>query len=424
MEHIHGSHDGLLIFLSYLIAVVASYTALDLAGRVSMSEGKSRWLWLVFGAASMGLGIWSMHFVGMLAFSLPVPVPYELRPILLSMLVAMVASFIALSVVGRNQLTTRQLLVGGSLLAIGISAMHYIGMSAMLINISYDPFFFALSILIAFVASFVALWLSFYFRKGGERGEVWKKLGSGLIMGAAIVGMHMTGMMAANFHLQDMSISSSGMVLNQTFLAYFISGGTLFTLGLSLFGIFISKRFFVKDSEIKHKTNEIYLMNQELRQLNDHLEDLVAERTAQLEKAHDEAIQANRIKSQFLANMSHELRTPLNAIIGYSEMLAEEAEEIGQPTFVEDLGRINKSGKHLLALINDILDISKIESGKMEMYIEPCRLEDLLEDITTTIQPLILSNGNQLEISGDLTKGTILTDVTKLRQVLINLLSN
>jgi len=422
MEHVHGSYDTLLVLFSYIVAVVASYTVLDLAGRVSESTGAIRWVWLLFGAVAMGMGIWSMHFVGMLAYSLPVPIRYDIVIVVLSVIAAIAASFIALFVVSRGRLTLSRLLVGGLLLATGISAMHYIGMAAMQVKLSYDPFLFALSIVIAIAASISALWLSFYFRKGGESGEVWKKLGSGLIMGAAIAGMHYTGMMASVIDLGGHSAITSGMLLDQKLLAYFIAGGTLFTLGLSLLGIFISKRFSFKDSEIRRKQDEIYFINQELRQLNENLEKLVAERTAQLEKAHDEAIQANMIKSQFLANMSHELRTPLNAIIGYSEMLTEEAEDMGEPSFVEDLGKISKSGKHLLALINDILDISKIEAGKMDVYFEPCDLSELVHDVIATVRPLTESNGNRLETIAP--EGQMLTDVTKLRQVLINLLSN
>ncbi|TVY11896.1 hybrid sensor histidine kinase/response regulator [Paenibacillus cremeus] len=172
----------------------------------------------------------------------------------------------------------------------------------------------------------------------------------------------------------------------------------------------------------EEKTREIFYMNQELRQLNDHLEEMVGERTAQLEKARDEAIEANLIKSQFLANMSHELRTPLNAIIGYSEMLKEDAEDLGEPAFVEDLQKINTSGKHLLALINDILDLSKIEAGKVELYYEACELGSLIQDVLTTVTPLIEANGNRLEVQG--MDGEMRTDITKLRQILLNLLSN
>ncbi|MFC5404162.1 response regulator [Cohnella soli] len=149
----------------------------------------------------------------------------------------------------------------------------------------------------------------------------------------------------------------------------------------------------------------------------------LAERTEQLAKARDEAIKASMIKSQFLANMSHELRTPLNAIIGYSEMLKEEAEELGEPTFVEDLSRIRKAGNHLLALINDILDISKIEAGKMELILEKCSLQDLIHDVLTTIRPLVENKGNDMRTQCEET-GEINVDVTKMRQVLINLLSN
>ncbi|SFK83509.1 MHYT domain-containing protein, NO-binding membrane sensor [Paenibacillus sp. 1_12] len=418
MDHVHGSYDSLLVSASYIVAVVASYMVLDLSGRISTSTGKRQWLWVSFGAVAMGMGIWSMHFVGMLAFSLTVPVAYDIWLVVLSMLVAIIASFIALSIVGRQQVKLRQLISGGMLLAGGISAMHYIGMAAMMIDITYDPFFFLLSIVIAIVASNSALLLSFYL----GRGRVWKKLGSGLIMGAAIVGMHYTGMMAAHFQLGVKSALSSGVVLDQKWLAYFIAVGTLFTLGLSILGIFISKRFSHKDSEIKEKTDENVRINQELRKLNDHLEELVKERTAQLEKAHDEAIQANQIKSQFLANMSHELRTPLNAIIGYSEMLKEDAEELGDPMFVDDLGKISKAGNHLLSLINDILDISKIEAGKMEMYFENCEVADLVQDVMMTVQPLIEANQNQLEVHCE--NGEMTIDVTKLRQILINLLSN
>jgi len=421
MEHVHGSYDSSLVIFSYLVAVMASYTVLDLAGRISTTKGRARLLWLLFGAVAMGMGIWSMHFVGMLAFSLPVPVAYDLLIVLLSVLAAIVASFVALYIVGRPKLTLLNLLGGGVLLAAGISTMHYTGMAAMLIHITYDPFYFTLSIVIALVASVAALWLAFYFRKGGE-GDVWKKLGSGLIMGAAIVGMHYTGMFAAEFHAVEHAAISKGLVLDQKWLAYFIAGGTLFTLALSLFGIFIAKRLSHKDSEIQEKSHELFLKNLELQQLNDHLEELVKERTAQLEKAHDDAIKANMIKSQFLANMSHELRTPLNAIIGYSEMLVEEAEEMGETTFVEDLGKISKSGKHLLSLINDILDISKIEAGKMEVYFESCELPELIQDVLNTVKPLIEGNGNRLETH--YVEGEMTTDVTKLRQILINLLSN
>jgi signal transduction histidine kinase/DNA-binding response OmpR family regulator/putative methionine-R-sulfoxide reductase with GAF domain len=142
------------------------------------------------------------------------------------------------------------------------------------------------------------------------------------------------------------------------------------------------------------------------------------------ERARESAEEANRTKSQFLANMSHELRTPLNAIIGYSEMLQEEAEELGNEEFEEDLERINGAGKHLLDLINDVLDISKIEAGGMEIYLETFSIGPMIHDVVTTIQPLVNKNSNTLEIVCPDSVGNIHADITKVRQGLFNLLSN
>jgi signal transduction histidine kinase len=144
----------------------------------------------------------------------------------------------------------------------------------------------------------------------------------------------------------------------------------------------------------------------------------------EVKEARAAAESANATKSQFLANMSHELRTPMNAIIGYSEMLMEDAEEAGDEQTVEDLAKIRTAGKHLLALINNILDLSKIEAGKMTLAVETFDLADLIESVVTTIQPLADENGNRLEIILPESAGTMETDPTRIRQALFNLLSN
>ena len=173
------------------------------------------------------------------------------------------------------------------------------------------------------------------------------------------------------------------------------------------------------------QSQELADANFSLQRLTNSLEETVEQRTQELVTALEEAEKANRTKSLFLANMSHELRTPLNAIIGYSEMLEEEAEDFGYQDITPDLQKIQKAGKHLLALINDILDISKIEAGKVEMHLEAFELRSLVTEVKNTITPVVEQNKNTFVLeANDDHLGMITNDATKLRQVVYNLMSN
>jgi signal transduction histidine kinase/CheY-like chemotaxis protein len=178
---------------------------------------------------------------------------------------------------------------------------------------------------------------------------------------------------------------------------------------------------------VKHTNDELGFLidcfNSMLGKMEKH-EKALREVNEQLAKSETRALAATEAKSQFLANMSHELRTPLNAIIGYSEMVQEELEEVGQKQFIPDLQKIHAAAKHQLNLINDILDLSKIEAGKVTVFVETFEVPGLVEEVATTIRPLVLKNGNRLEIDCPADLGTMRADLTKVRQVLFNLLSN
>ena len=147
-------------------------------------------------------------------------------------------------------------------------------------------------------------------------------------------------------------------------------------------------------------------------------------RQQELEAARQEAVRASQVKSEFLANMSHELRTPLNAIIGYSQLLQEDAADAGEAASLTDLRKIENAGQHLLGLINDILDLAKIEAGRMEAFIEPVDLVALIDDVRLMVEPLAARKANALVVDCPADVGTIRSDITKLKQSLLNLLSN
>jgi diguanylate cyclase (GGDEF)-like protein len=195
-----SSYNPLLVLLSLLVAILASYTALDMAGRIATAHGHATRWWLAGGAGAMGIGIWSMHFIGMLAFSLPVPLGYDPVITLLSLLIAIASSAFALWLVSQKSLPWGRLTSGALLMGPAIAGMHYTGMAAMRMSpaIHYVPSLFALSIVIAIVASGAALWLAFYLRQHASHVRL-LRAGAAIVMGFAIVGMHYTGMAAAQF---------------------------------------------------------------------------------------------------------------------------------------------------------------------------------------------------------------------------------
>ena len=195
-----GHYTFSLVLISILVAMLASYTALDLTGRIASAKGRAVWLWIGGGALSLGIGIWSMHFIGMLAFQLPIDLGFDLPITLLSLAIAILSSGLALWLVSHPLLPAWQLSVGALAMGVGISAMHYTGMAALRMQpgIDYDPAWFGASLVIAVSASAAALWIAFRLRQHTPYVRL-ARGAAAIVMGFAIVGMHYTGMAAANF---------------------------------------------------------------------------------------------------------------------------------------------------------------------------------------------------------------------------------
>jgi diguanylate cyclase (GGDEF)-like protein len=265
-----SSYNLLLVAASLLVAILASYTALDMAGRISTAQGKAARWWLAGGATAMGVGIWSMHFIGMLAFSLPIPLGYDPSITFLSLLIAIASSVFALWLVCQEQLPWRRLMLGAILMGAGIASMHYTGMAAMRMIplIHYIPSLFLLSIVIAIVASGAALWIAFHLRRPGTRVHRYRAA-AGVVMGFAIVGMHYTGMAAAEFSIGSVCGAASGGV-NTGWLALVVIVVTMAILAITLIISVLDMRLESRTSKLAVSLAEA---NEELthRALHDNL---------------------------------------------------------------------------------------------------------------------------------------------------------
>jgi NO-binding membrane sensor protein with MHYT domain len=257
MHSLHGSYDTVLVGLSIVIAVLASFTALTLVGRAKESAGRARTVWLFGAATALGGGIWSMHFVAMLAFSLHMPIHYNVELTVVSLVAAIVVTALALYTVTRWA-GYASLVTAGFFAGLGVATMHYMGMAAMEMNatISYDPLLFAVSIVIAIVAATAALWLAL------NLNATWHKVAAAFVMGAAICGMHYTGMAATIFTpaegppLAASSISAYGLAMG-------IGGTTIAIFALGIMAAIVDRRF---TGHLRRELEERVKVEVELRQ--------------------------------------------------------------------------------------------------------------------------------------------------------------
>ncbi|MBP1156911.1 MULTISPECIES: MHYT domain-containing protein [unclassified Paenibacillus] len=512
MEHLHGTYSFPLVGLSIVISLVSSYYAITLCERVLTFNGRARALRIWRGSGVMGLGIWSMHFVGLLAFQLPVDVQYDIPFLILSMVLPVFASWAALSVILSRSVSGFHVFFGGLFMGLSITGMHYTGMAALRLpgTISFNPYWTGLSVSIAFITSFVVLYVGGG-RRRGRKSSRWSKVGSAALLGTAIAGMHYAGMMAAEFKTY-VSPSGSAQKSEELLLAYWIGAAALLFLMLISVIQFMDRRFALRladsnkkryDFIFEHNPDMVCLFDLDGRLLRTnpaaelitgydremflsrpftrflsrrdsikirscfakvvmgtpqtvectirhklgypvHLsttivpmiegekivdiytisKDITEQKKTeqQLLQAKKEAEQAAKVKSEFLTVMSHEVRTPLNGVIGMSEILMDTELDEEQQEYVKI---ISKSGKDLLSVINDVLDFSKIESGKMSLKPEIFHLQGCLNDTLRLFIPEVRQRGLSLAFYVDpAVPEIIIGDEGRLKQVLINLIGN
>jgi diguanylate cyclase (GGDEF)-like protein/PAS domain S-box-containing protein len=265
-----GYYDPLLVFLSVAVAILASFTALNLAGRLLAADRTARLWWLVAAAVALGGGIWSMHFVGMLALVMPMPATYDVWLTLLSLLLPIFVvggGFLILSHFGNG---LRPLLTAGVLAGLGVVTMHYGGMAAMRmpgVSISYDPRLVAASVAIAIVAATAAFWLAFRTEK------LWEHLAAAIVMGIAIAGMHYTGMSAAEFTMDNHLAASEGSEIEPGILAVAVVSAASILLLLGLVTAFFDRKLATLTA---HEAIALTQSEERLRALHRNASDIVA----------------------------------------------------------------------------------------------------------------------------------------------------
>jgi NO-binding membrane sensor protein with MHYT domain/two-component sensor histidine kinase len=382
-----GTYDPYLVVLSILVASFASYTALDLGGHVGTTRGLARRVWLMAAAITMGGGIWSMHFIGMLAFVMPMPMSYDAGLTALSFLVAVLVTGGGFYVISRQSASPLRLALSGIFMGLGIAAMHYTGMAAMSghAELSYHRLFVALSLVIAIGAATAALWLAF------RTTDPWQKLAAAVVMGLAISGMHYTGMRAAIFTADDaVHGTQADASLDQTSLALAIAGITFVILAVA----------------------SIASLSEQRR-----AEEAVRQARADLARV-------NRVTTmaELTASLAHEVNQPISAGVTNAYACLH--------WLTGDTPNLEEARAAAMRMVKDSARAAEIISRVRASFRKGSAQRELL-DVNEVIRELIVLLRGELaryaisfrpELAADLPK--VMADRVQLQQVMMNLVSN
>jgi signal transduction histidine kinase/CheY-like chemotaxis protein len=404
---VNGHYQPLLVVVSILVGILASYTALSLVMRVRQARGRARYVWVAGGAMAMGSGIWAMHFVGMQAFRLPLPIAFDTTTTFVSWLLPVVSSGLALWQLRYHTVRPRHLAASALLMGIAINAMHYTGMASLQMRpaITYSLWLFALSVVIAIGASALALQIGMRMQEHG-RSRYTLQLAASVVMGGAIAGMHYTGMAAA--HFAPGSVCGAALAgVDQDYLAALVTITTVSLLSITLLATIFDARL----EERNHTIAASLVAAAERQKL------FLIEQQARLE-----AENVSQMKDDFLATLSHELRTPLNAMLGWSQLLLQGGRD--DASLKRGLSTIERNARAQSELIEDMLDMSRLLAGKVRIDSAPLQPRDFIHAALDTTRSAALAR--QVTLVGDLDAGSgrILGDSGRMQQVMVNLLSN
>ncbi|MBF0108441.1 MAG: hypothetical protein HQL76_04640 [Magnetococcales bacterium] len=386
-----GNYDWRLVLLSYAVAAITSLTAIDIAIRIELMRSQketspsSRVIWIGVGALIMGIGVWSMHFIGILAYDLRCGISYDFMTTFISIVPAIASSFLALQLAIKKTATWPQLFLAGVIMGTGIGTMHYIGMSAMRLpaEIRYMPDIFIFSILVAVLTSFISL--IFTSRMIQQKGQniLLQKLTSGMIMAAAICGLHYTAMQASLF-IPAPPIAEFTPGLSPEFF----SGAICFLIFTILSGYWV--------------------------QLHIH--------TDTLSKTQEKTNFANHARGILLSNISRDLRSPLNSILETAQTHVQKSHLSEESNF---LAQVQHTTQAMLVLIENIDDFSLLESNSLTLDIVQFNVRQITEEVLDIMERSARDKGLIMtrEFEEPL-PSTLFGDPRRLRQILINLIHN
>jgi two-component system, sensor histidine kinase and response regulator len=393
---ITGSYDYGEVARSVFIAIFASYAALDLAGRVTAARGRVRMAWLSGGATAMGIGIWAMHFKGMLAFHLPVPVEYHWPTVLASLLVAILASAVALYVSSRHKMGPVEAFTGSIFMGAGIAGMHYIGMAAMRLPAiaRYSPLLVTCSILLAIFFSLIALLLAFDLREE-TRWSVPRRLGSATLMGVAVSAMHYTGMAAASF-----------IPASPPDLFHAVSIPLVGNSGVAIAAVLVLVAAITTSSVDRRASTEVE------RRADEALQEAQA-KLARVTRVH--------AMGELAAVIAHEVNQPLTAIVTNGNFCLRELAGGGR--------NLEELREAIAEIVNDGTRASTVISRIRTLLVKgaPERAELDINEVIQEVTGLIRSElaRNRISLLTDLTADLrVRGDRVQLQQVLINLIMN